>query len=145
MSDPLASFKAKFGKGSGVPGGGGPSGGSGDPTQQIMKEKQSFLNPSDMGAMAADGAVTADMSIRQFLESQGMDVEGPVTQLVEWQMKQMENADPLNKMKAIAGQGGANMQPSGQPPAPAGRMPQGKKPAMGAGLSGLQGAMMGGR
>ena len=142
MSDPMAGFKAKFGKGMG---GAGPSGGPANPTAQVMKEKQSFLNPSDMGAMSADGAITADMSIRQFLESQGMDVEGPVTQLVEWQMSQMENADPLNKMKAIAGQGGANMQPSGQPPRAGGGLPQGRKPPMGTGLAGLQGAMTGGR
>jgi len=144
MSDPMQGFAAKFGKGAGGAGPTGGTGGSGG-AGQIMKEKQSFLNPSDMGAMSADGAITADMSIRQFLESQGMDVEGPVTQLVQWQMSQMENADPLNKMKAIAGQGGANMQSAGQPPRAGGGLPQGRKPAMGAGLAGLQGAMTGGR
>jgi hypothetical protein len=73
-----------------------------------------------------------------------MDVEGPVTQLVEWQMSQMEKADPLNKMKAIAGKGGANMPSGGMPPKQGMGMPRGNSPRTGGGIADLQAAMKGG-
>jgi len=141
----MARFAQKY-KGGQMGGGMGQN----NPTQQAMDETKSMMNPTDLAGIAESGEITPDMSIRQFLEMNGMDVEGPVTQLVEWQMKQMENADPLNKMKAIAGkggmpQGGANMQPQGQPPGAGSRLPQGRKPAVGTGIAGLRTAMQGGR
>lgn len=139
MSDPLLKFKQKYGGG---------MGGEQNPTGQAIEENRSMFNPDDLAAAATQGQITPDMTIRQFLEMNGMDVEGPVTQLVEWQMSQMDKADPLNKMKAIAGQGkpagGANMPMQGQPPGAGSRLPQGRKPAVGAGIGGLKAAMTGG-
>jgi hypothetical protein len=135
MSDPLA----MLGKGS--PGMG--MGGS-NPTMQTIEENRSMFNPTDLASMKTNGEITPDMTIRQFFESQGLDVEGPVTQLVEWQMSQIQKADPLNKMKAIAGKGGGNMQSGGMPPSPAGGLPQGNKPQGGGGIAELMAATGGG-
>lgn len=140
MSDPMAQFAQKYG--------GGMSGSKQNPTQQAIDENKSMFNPTDLAGIAESGEVTPDMTIRQFIEMNGMDVEGPVTQLVEWQMSQMDKADPMNKMKAIAGQGkppgGANMPTQGQPLGAGSRLPQGRKPAVGPGISGLRSAMQGG-
>lgn len=136
-SNPMARLSAQIGN----TGGGAPV----NPTEQAINDNKSMFNPTDVAGMATNGEITPDMTIRQFFESQGMDVDGPVTQLVEWQMSQMNKADPLNKMKAIAGQGGANTQPTGAPPAPPGGLPMGNQPPGGAGIAGLKAALQGGR
>lgn len=121
---------------------GGKMGAGANPTAQALEENKSFFNPTDLAGMAGKQEITPDMTIRQFFESQGMDVEGPITQLVEWQKSQMQKADPLNKMKAIAGKGGANMQPGGMPPE-AGGGPVGQ-PQAGGGIGELRSALEGG-
>jgi hypothetical protein len=91
----------------------------------------SIFNPADAAMMKQEGSLNPDMSVRQFLETQGIDVEGPVTQLLKFAKDQIDKAKPVNKMAAIAGQAAAPL-PQGIPQG----APQGQ--AMGGpGLGGL--------
>lgn len=117
---------------------------SANPTQQAIEDTRSMLNPTDLAAIKQEGEITPDMSIRDFFQTQGIDVDGPVSQLVEWNMKQIENADPLNKMKAIASSGGGENEQVANPAPGTTRFPQGRKPAVQMGLQGLRTALQGG-
>lgn len=72
---------------------------------------RSILNPADMAQMKQSGEFNSDMTVRQVMERLGIDVDGSASQLIEFQKKQMENANPLNKMKNIAGAGAPNTPP----------------------------------
>ncbi len=87
------------------PGGGNP--------MDAVKQNMSIFNPVDATAMRESGEITPQTTIREFFASKGIDVDGPVTQLVQFVQDQAQKAQPINKMKAIAGQG-----QGGQPPAP---------------------------
>lgn len=96
-----------------------------------LRQNRSMFNPTDMSMMKQEGEITPDMTIRDYFSKLGVDVDGPVTQLIEMGKQQMQKANPLNKMQAIAG--GPKMgQPQGQPPP----MPQGGPPEA-PGMSGL--------
>jgi len=104
----------------------------------VIRENRSMFNPTDASMMAQEGEIRPDMSIREYFATLGVDVEGPVTQLIEMAKGQMQKADPMNKMKAIAGgppQGQPPMggPPQGQPP----QMPQGRAPQPTPGMGGL--------
>ena len=105
MSDPLAMMgKAPGGMMGGAPGG-APGGG--------MMRNMSALNPNDAAVMGASGQFTPDMTVRDYLTKMGVDVDGPVTQLVDMAKKQMANANPLNKMRSMAAD--TSLKPGGQP------------------------------
>ena len=90
------------------PGGGMPDG---------MASTRSAANGVDLASMVGSGAIGKDQTIREFMQGLGINVDGPVTQLVEWQQKQMAMKKPIDKMPAMASQGpqqGAN--PPGRPP-----------------------------
>jgi hypothetical protein len=73
----------------------------------------SFLNPKDSALMASSGQINPNMSIRDFLAQQGVDVEGPVSQLVEMGKRQIANANPMTKARNIAAD--TALQKGGQP------------------------------
>ena len=72
---------------------------------QAMDENLSVMNPQDAFLMAEKGMLRADMTIRELFSGLGVDVEGPVAQLAEMVQRETQKANPLNKMKAIAGAG----------------------------------------
>lgn len=75
--------------------------GSMDPTSNL-EANRSVANPTDLAAMQQNGQIGGDMSVRQFLENLGIDVEGSAQQLVELQKKHMQNASPTGKMMNMA-------------------------------------------
>jgi len=86
-----------------------------------LKQNRSIFNPTDMAMMKQEGEISANMTVREYFAKLGVDVEGPITQLVDLAKDQMQKGDPLNKMKAIAGS------PAGGPPMggpPRGQLPQ---------------------
>lgn len=104
----------------GMPPGGGPG--------QALAQNQSILNPADAVAMKQGGQITPETSVREFLESRGVDVEGPVTQLIEAFKGEMQKANPVNKMRAVAGAGPS---PGGPPMGGApGMSPGGGQPGL---------------
>lgn len=100
----------------------------GDP----IKDNMSVMNPVDMAAMKQSGEFTPEMTVRDVLAKFGIDVDGPAEQLVQLATKHIENADMMQKMKNIGGQGA---QPEQAPPPPAPTAPQ-QLPG-GGGLEGL--------
>lgn len=102
------------------------------PTEGAVAESLSIMNPTDIAVMQKNGMLDGNTSIREFFATKGVDVDGPMSQFVEFAKREMQNADPLQKMKKIAGSGG------GQPPAPQGA-PQGAP--SGGGLEQLMGGM----
>jgi hypothetical protein len=103
-----------------------------------IRANASIFNSADLGMMKQSGDFTRNMTVRQALEKLGIDVDGPVDQLMQFAQKNVENANPLNKMKNIA-QGGAPT------PAPTGNMasPPGES-AVGTPPGGLNKLMRGG-
>jgi hypothetical protein len=82
---------------------------------QNIKQNRSVLNPMDATMMAQEGAISPDMTIAQFLQQEGIDVNGPVSQLQQFAKKQVQNANPMTKARNIAqGAGGQSQAP---PPA----------------------------
>lgn len=98
----------------------------------------SALNPNDASLMAASGQISPDMSIRDFFQKQGIDVDGPVTQLVDFAKKQVQNANPINKMRNIASE--ASLKPGGAPPTMPGAKPMVAPPSAPA-PSGMEGLL----
>jgi hypothetical protein len=96
----------------------------------------SVFNPKDANLIGSSG-MSPDMSVRDFLAQQGIDVDGPVTQLVEMAKKQAMNANPMNKMRNIANDAG--LKPGGQPPTMPGVKPMVAPPGQPApaGMEGL--------
>jgi hypothetical protein len=81
-----------------------------------VKENMSIFNPVDATVMRESGQFPPDMTIRDFFAQQGVDVDGPMTQLLQFVKGQAQKASPLGKMQAIAG--GAGQQGGGEPSAP---------------------------
>jgi hypothetical protein len=98
----------------------------------------SMANPTDSILMKASGMVTPKTTVREFFEMQGVDVDGPVTQLTALAKKQFENANPINKMKNIAAD--TALQKGGQPPTQPGVKPMVAPPGQPA-PSGMEGLM----
>jgi len=90
---------------------GGPPGG-GDP----IKDNLSMFNPTDLAMMKQGGAVDENTSVREFLTTMGIDVEGPVTQLAELAQKQVKNKTAMGKFQSIASKGQGQAPPPGMPP-----------------------------
>jgi hypothetical protein len=111
-----------------------------------MKKNMSIFNPTDMAAMATPGhpgqVDPTKTTVREFFEGFGVDVDGPVMQLIDFTNKQVDNANPVKKMQNIAGTG---TPPSSGPPTAgpemANRMPQGAP--TNASLEGLVGQLGG--
>jgi hypothetical protein len=112
------------------PGGGGAMG--------TMKDNMSIFNPADAAAMKESGEVNAQTTIRDFFASKGVDVDGPISQLVQFAGDQVQKANPMNKMKALAGQGAPPGGPPGMPPGGPGGQ-QGPPPDLSSMLSKLRG------
>jgi len=91
---------------------------AGAPGGDPIKENQSMLNPADAATMAQSGDMQANMTVRDFLQQLGIDVDGPVDQLKEFAQKQVSNAGGMSKMQNIAQSAG----PAG-PPAPGAGQP----------------------
>lgn len=119
----------------GMPPQGQPMGGGRQPSP--MMKNLSVLNPKDANLMANSGQMSPDMSVRDFLAQQGVDVDGPVTQLVDLAKKQASNANPMNKMRNMSAD--ASLKPGGQPPTMPGVKPMVAPPGQPspAGMEGL--------
>lgn len=126
----------------GMPPQGNPMSGGRQPSP-VMKNLSVF-NKNDAALMGASGQLSPDMTVRDFLGQQGIDVDGPVTQLVEMAKKQAANANPMTKMQNIAADTG--LKPGGQPPTMPGVKPMVAPPGQPA-PSGMEGLLqkMGGR
>jgi len=122
---------------SGPPPGGPPPGGP--PGGDVIKNNASMLNPADLAGMKQSGMGGSGGTVRDFLSKLGIDVEGPVQQLVDFGKKQLQGGPPMNKMKAIAG-GAPGGPPPGPPPGgpPPGRPAPGGPPPMPQGGGGLE-------
>jgi hypothetical protein len=104
------------------------------PGNNPVKDNMSIMNPVDQAYMKQSGEFSPEMTVRDVLGKFGIDVDGPAQQLVDFGIKQVENADSVRKMQNIAGQGGQGGQ---MPPAPEQGMPQ--MPPEQGGLEGLLG------
>lgn len=120
---------------SGMPPQGMPMSGGRGPSP--VEKNLSVFNPTDAALMSSSGKFNPTMTVRDFLTQQGIDVEGPVTQLIEMAKKQMENANPMNKMRNISAD--ASLNPGGQPPTMPGVKPMVAPPGQPApaGMEGL--------
>jgi hypothetical protein len=98
------------------PGGGGMPPGEGE---DKFEKNLSLFNPADAALMKSRGDIQPNMTIRDFFQKQGLNVDGPVMQLVDFAKRQMKSASPLGKAQEIGG---------GAPPG--GEMPQGMPPGM---------------
>ena len=88
----------------GLPGGQPPlPGGQPPDLQSQVKGMRSIMNPADVSMMKQDGDIDPNMTVIEFLKQMGIDPNGPASQFKDFAMKQMENANPLNKMKGLAG------------------------------------------
>jgi hypothetical protein len=87
---------------------------------QKVTGMRSGLNPTDAFMDLADGNMPQDISITELLAKKGIDANAPgsAMQLAQLFKGDMDNADPLNKMKALAQGGGAPAAPPGAGPAP---------------------------
>lgn len=106
---------------------------------QVMDQMRSPMNPADMAAMSEQGPQIdpSTTTVRQLMEMQGINVDGPVSQLIEKVQEMEGNADMGNKMEAMAG----------APPAPnpmTAKMQQGGMPPGGGGSPGLDDILGGG-
>jgi len=128
MSDPMPLKTGAPPQGMPMAGGRGPS---------PLEKNLSVFNPTDAALMGVSGKMSPNMTVRDFLAQQGIDVEGPVTQLVQLAQKHAENANPMNKMRNIAAD--ASLKPGGQPPTMPGVKPMVAPPGQPspAGMEGL--------
>jgi len=100
-----------------IPGMGTPPPGGG--MEGKIKSMRSIMNPIDVSMMKQDGEIDPNMTVIQLLEQLGIDPNGPATQFKDFAKRQFENANPLNKMKGLAGGGAAAIPPaSGAAPPP---------------------------
>jgi hypothetical protein len=70
-----------------------------------MESMRSPLNPTDLAVMSEQQGQQIDpqrTTVRELFAMQGVDVDGPVIQLVQKMEKDMGNANPANKMQAMA-------------------------------------------
>jgi ABC-type transport system substrate-binding protein len=90
-----------------------------------------------MAAMQQTGDVSKNMTIAQFFAKFGIDVnKDPVTKLAQFTQDQLNKANPMTKMSAIAG----GQPPTGPSPSPGGSpsgAPGGSPAPGGGGLASL--------
>lgn len=98
-----------------MPSGGPPGGppGGGDP----IRDNASFMNPADLAMKKQEGGIQPGMTVRAFLEQQGIDVEGPIDQLTKFALKQSQNKNMRGKAQSMAGGQPPGGPPPGGPPA----------------------------
>lgn len=108
---------------------------------QVMENMRSPMNKTDMAAMmqqAQEAPIDPTrMTVRELFAKQGIDVDGPVTQLLQKAKQDMSNADPAMKAQAMAnaapvpnplkgrGPGGPPPGPGGMPEDPMARLMEG--------------------
>lgn len=81
-----------------------------------MEKNRSLLNPADATMAMQEGKIRPDMTVREFLQqNMGIDVDGPVTQLIEASQKQLQNRTAIGKAANMAGQGGPPQRGPGRP------------------------------
>ena len=123
-----------------------PSAGGPSPSPQVDPTDSAF-NATDVAKNARIGRITPDMTIREYFQVNGMDVDrNTVADLAQWAQKQAQQRTTLGKIQSA----GASPLPSGGPPP---RMPagQGAPSPMGGGptppAGGMEGIMrkLGGR
>jgi len=137
MSDPMSQMPNQPSQP--MPGGApmGRGGPAPSPVGDAIEQNRSIFNSADVASLAGNKQITPETTVRDFLGFFGIDVEGPVTQLIDFQKNQIEKADPMKKMAAIAGAG----KPAPESPAPTpmsqNRFPQGAKASVAPGLQGL--------
>ena len=77
------------------------------PATQSLKDNASIFNPVDIAGMRSPGhPMNIDpqkTTIRQYFQQNGVDVDGPVIQLVKFAKDQAGKANPINKMQNMAG------------------------------------------
>jgi hypothetical protein len=113
---------------------GGPGGsipGAGSP----LEKNRSIFNPTDAGVINKNmgGGTGQEPTVLQVLEQMGIDPNGPASQFKSLLGNQVENADPLTKMRNIGqqkgpapgagGRLGGGIRPPARPPAGGGRPP----------------------
>jgi len=104
--------------------------------QQRLQGSMSMLNPTDAAMMKKQ--IDPKMTLRQFFESQGYDVD--TTTLIQFAQDQMQKAQPMNKARAMSGQPPMPMgSPAGSPPAAPVGGPQ--EPDLGGALKGMRNQM----
>jgi len=108
--------------------------GDAEATSGRVNANKSALNPMDASMMKQDGEIDPNMPIRDYLQKFGIDVEGPVSQLLEMYKNEKQKAGMQGKMGAIAGGPGMG-QPSPAPRSPA------PAPPGGGGMGALLGKM----
>ena len=95
--------------------------------QDPVQANKSLFNPADASLMKQSGEISQDMTVRDFMQTMGIDVDGPVTQLFDAagpMSKQMQNKGGISKMQNIA-QGAGPSAPPGPP-----MLGQTEKPSM---------------
>jgi hypothetical protein len=103
-----------------------PTSGGAPPADQVMESMRSPLNPADLAVMNEQGPQIDPntTTVRQLFEMQGINVDGPVIQLVHKLEQDVGNADMGNKVNAMAQAGPAQnpleakMGGAGAPPPP---------------------------
>lgn len=117
------------------PGGGGMGGG---PMSGAVGKNLSALTPGGAAAMAAANPASPNMTVRDYLAKLGINVDGPVQQLIDFAQKQQENANPINRIRNIAAD--TALQKGGQPPTRPGVKPMVQPPGQPS-PSGMQGLL----
>ena len=107
---------------------------------QALRGNASIFNPVDIAGMRSPGHPMhidpQKTTIRDYFKQQGVDVDGPVIQLVKFAQDQAGKANPINKMQNMAQQGGGGM-----PVPPGGQMKPPQGPPGGSSGGGLESLM----
>lgn len=76
------------------------------PATQSLKDNASIFNPVDIAGMKSPGhpmyVDPQKTTIRDYFKQNGVDVDGPVIQLVKFAQNQAGKANPINKMQGMA-------------------------------------------
>ena len=110
----------------------------GMPPQSPVDKNLSAMDPTGAALMSAKNPVNPGMTVADYLKQMGIDVNGPVQQLIDFAQKQQANANPMNRMRNIAAD--TALQKGGQPPVQPGVKPMVQPPGQPS-PSGLQGLM----
>lgn len=95
-----------------------------------VMQNLSPMNPNDLGLMAASGEFTMNMTVAEWMQKVGIDVNGPMTQILDFVKRMQSNMDPLNKVRAM-GSMPRGASPPGAPGAPPQAQPQAPAPTGG--------------
>lgn len=77
--------------------------GMGPTAGQVMEQSRSAFNPVDAAAMQQNPIDPNTTTVRQFFQAKGIDVDGPLVQLVDYAKNQIQNSSMAEKTKAMAG------------------------------------------